>query len=178
MMNKIPQVPFHVLFIDQDFFKEVENLGIEETEVVQDRVRKRVLNLYKRKGLLKEDEVENLKRWKRHGGFSVNSDVRIDAEDRKEAERLLRCCARPAFSGEKLIALSKLCDHGDAVLLQYDVSKNVMQNQPPLNLTATELLDKPARLIPPPRKHRHHYHGVLAPNSKYRANLTKYANRI
>lgn len=30
-------------------------------------------------------------------------------------------------------------------------------------LTATELFDNLAKLIPPPHRHRHHYHGVLAP---------------
>ena len=47
----------------------------------------------------------------------------------------------------------------------------------PLNLTATELLGKLAQLIPPPRRHRHHYHGVLAPNSKYRSRVTQFANQ-
>jgi hypothetical protein len=50
-----------------------------------------------------------------------------------------------------------------AVRLLYDVSKNSQQTQPPLNLTATKLLDKLAHLIPPRRRHRHRYHGVLAP---------------
>ena len=61
--------------------------------------------------------------------------------------------------------------------LLLDVSKNAQQTQPPLNLTARELLDKLAQLIPPPRRHRHHYHGVLAPNSKYRSRVTQFANQ-
>ena len=32
-------------------------------------------------------------------------------------------------------------------------------------LRASEFLDRVAALIPPPRKHRHRYFGVLAPNS-------------
>ncbi|MDQ2995057.1 MAG: transposase [Pseudomonadota bacterium] len=32
-------------------------------------------------------------------------------------------------------------------------------------LTATDLFDSLAKLIPPPRRHRHHYHGVLSANS-------------
>jgi len=43
-------------------------------------------------------------------------------------------------------------------------------------LCATELFDKLAKLIPPPHRHRHHYHGVLAPNSKHRAKVIQYAN--
>ena len=33
-----------------------------------------------------------------------------------------------------------------------------------LRLTPLELIDRLATLIPPPRLHRHHYHGVLAPS--------------
>ena len=37
-----------------------------------------------------------------------------------------------------------------------------------------ELLDRLARLIPPPRVHRHSYHGVFAPNAKWRRDGTHY----
>ena len=36
-------------------------------------------------------------------------------------------------------------------------------------LSASEFLDRVAASIPPPRKHRHRYFGVLAPNSLWRA---------
>ena len=38
-----------------------------------------------------------------------------------------------------------------------------------LRLTPLELLERLAPLIPPPRLHRHRYHGVLAPNARLRA---------
>ena len=37
-----------------------------------------------------------------HGGFSLDANVRIDAQDRSGLERLIRYCARPVFSGERL----------------------------------------------------------------------------
>jgi hypothetical protein len=37
-----------------------------------------------------------------------------------------------------------------------------------IKLTPMELLDRLAALIPPPRRHRHTYAGVFAPNSKWR----------
>lgn len=52
-----------------------------------------------------------------------------------------------------------------------------IKQQGRLKLTAIELLDKLAQLIPPPRRHRHHYHGVLAPNSKYRTKVVEFANQ-
>jgi hypothetical protein len=39
-------------------------------------------------------------------------------------------------------------------------------------LTPLELLDRLALLIPPPRRHRHRYHGVFAPNAPLRAQVT------
>ncbi len=44
-------------------------------------------------------------------------------------------------------------------------------------LTAIELFDSLAKLIPPPRRHRHHYHGVLSANSRYRTEVTRLANK-
>jgi hypothetical protein len=38
-----------------------------------------------------------------------------------------------------------------------------------VELTPFEFLDRLADLVPPPRKHRHRYHGVFAPNHKPRS---------
>jgi hypothetical protein len=43
-----------------------------------------------------------------------------------------------------------------------------------VRLSPLELLDRLARLIPPPRVHRHRYHGVFAPNAKWRREATRY----
>ena len=116
-------------------------------------------------------------RGKGNGGFSVNADVQIEEHNRRGAERLIRYCARPAFSGEKLRLISEKAETADSTRLQYDVSKPSQKAESPLTLTATELFDNLAKLIPPPHRHRHHYHGVLAPNSKKRAKVTQLANQ-
>ncbi|MES9857445.1 MAG: transposase [Sedimenticola sp.] len=41
-----------------------------------------------------------------------------------------------------------------------------------LRLTPMEFLGRVAILIPPPRRHRHRYHGVLAPNAPLRNQVT------
>ena len=41
-----------------------------------------------------------------------------------------------------------------------------------LLLSPIQLLERLARFVPPPRVHRHRYHGVLAPNSKLRTAVT------
>ena len=44
-----------------------------------------------------------------------------------------------------------------------------------LYLTPLAFLERLAALVPPPRKHRHRYHGALAPNSPLRPAVTAYA---
>jgi hypothetical protein len=46
-----------------------------------------------------------------------------------------------------------------------------------LELTPLEFLDRLADLVPPPRKHRHRYHGVFAPNHKLRPAVTAHDKR-
>ena len=65
-------------------------------------------------------------------------------------QRLLRYCARPIFAGERLT-------------FAYSLPKSRPDGQIVLYLTLLEWLDRVALLIPPPRRHRHRYHGVLAP---------------
>jgi len=42
-----------------------------------------------------------------------------------------------------------------------------------IQLSPIELLQRLSRLIPPPRVHRHRYHGVFAPNSRWRREATR-----
>ena len=44
-----------------------------------------------------------------------------------------------------------------------------------VELSPFEFLDRLAALIPPPRKHRHRYHGVFAPNHPLRPAVTAMA---
>jgi len=46
-----------------------------------------------------------------------------------------------------------------------------------VDLSPFEFLDRLADLVPPSRKHRHRYHGVLAPNHKLRRAVTSLAKR-
>ncbi len=93
----------------------------EDSDQVEARERQRVLSLFKHRALLTENEVENIKSWKGSGGFSVNADVHIEGSDCRGAERLIRYCARTAFSGEKLTLLSEKAETADSTRLQYDV---------------------------------------------------------
>jgi hypothetical protein len=53
----------------------------------------------------------------------------------------------------------------------YRLTEPDMHGREVLRLTPLELLDRLARLVPPPRIHRHRYHGVLAPNARLRSTV-------
>ena len=89
------------------------------------------------------------------------------AHDRAGLERLLRYCARPAFALECLNLL-------DTERVVYRLPIPQRDGSTALTVTPLELIDHLAALIPPPRQHRHRYHGVLAPNSPARAPATAY----
>jgi hypothetical protein len=77
--------------------------AIDETTVaqVQAALRCRILRAFVGRGLLESFEVKYMPAYK-HNRFSVDASVRIEAHDRAGLERLLRYCARPAFSMERL----------------------------------------------------------------------------
>ena len=149
-------------------------------ERVQARVRRRVLGLFERRGLLSRETVAVMQGWGHRGGFSVHAGVRVARQDSAGRERLLRYCARPMFAGERLVWA------GGGAQVRYRMPWASLQGHRPelqqqrsiaLRLSASEFLTRVAALIPPPRKHRHRYFGVLAPNSPWRAMVAAQAGR-
>jgi hypothetical protein len=124
-----------------------------------------------------------------HQRRSVDTSVRIEADDRAGLERLLRYCARPAFAMERLrkagndlvyrCAKQHSEPGGDWRADQRGVNQRAGNQggvkQDEITLTPLELIDRIAALIPPPRTHRHRYYGALAPNSSLRAAVTAMA---
>ncbi len=135
---------------------------------MQQCVRRRLLRLFVRRGLLPADDARAMAQWQHGGGFSVAASVRIEAADRAGRERLLRYCARPPFALERLRQL-------DGEQLSFDNPKSGPGGSGPQILTPLKLLDRLAAVVPPPRVHRHRYFGVLAPHSPLRSAVTALA---
>ena len=148
-------------------FYETVGLTQKVIQSAQETIRKRLLRLFVRRGLLSSDESEQMLTWENGGGFSLHAQVRIAANDREGLERLLRYCTRPINAGERLSWLEK-----DERLI-YRLSKPQHDGQTVLRLTPMEFLHRMAVLIPPPRCHRHRYHGVLAPNAPLRQAISE-----
>jgi len=158
-----------------------------------DRVRRRVTRWFRLARLIDAAAAADILAWD-NSGFSVDASVRITLIDRdgpsyfQSLEHLLRSCARPPFALERLSVIrgpdgriTKVRD----VLPRHKAANWVgpgrerKSTRPGANgvveLTPVEFLDRLAALVPPPRKHRHCYHGGFAPNHKLRRTVTALA---
>ena len=163
-----PHVHFHCVVVDGVFeagsgdvplqFHEAPELTSEQLANIQCNIRRRLLRTFVRRGLLEPDDAADMLSWDHDGGFSLDARVRLEADDRSGLERLLRYCARPVFALERLRQIDP--DH-----LVYESIKPGPGGSVSVLLTPLELIDRLAALIPPPRRHRHRYYGVLAPNA-------------
>ena len=181
-----PHYHFHVLALDgvlseaesasgeamsgQLRFHEATLLTPEHWLHLERAVQRRVLRAFKRRGLLDEDAAADMLTWQASGGFSVDASVRVEGEDRAGVERLVRYCARGPLALQRIHALDgqEALVSPDARLL-YQLPEPDLQGRTELLLSPLELLERLARLIPPPRIHRHRYHGLLAPHARLRA---------
>ena len=160
---------------------------------VQGQIWERVLRVAERHGCLGPEVVADLKTWAHGGGFSVHAGVLIDADDRAGLERLIRYCARPAFASERLEWACTIQGSGEGEgsescsaistrvsepRVRYTLPKPRPDGSTELVLTPLELLDRLAELIPPPRRHRHQYHGAFAPHAALRTLVSACAGRV
>jgi len=125
-----------------------------------------------RHGLLEPHEAEDMLTWDHGGGFSLDASVRIEATDRDGLERLIRYCARPPFALDRLHLVDERSDQ-----ILYILPGPDLAGRTALRLSALEFLDRLAKILPPPRIHRHRYHGVFAPNALLRPLVTERARQ-
>jgi len=153
-------------------FHEATALTRELLERLQHTVRSRVLRHFRRHGLLEPHDAEDMLTWDHGGGFSLDASVRIEATDREGLERLIRYCARPPFALDRLHLVGGRSDQ-----ILYLLSKPDPAGLTALRLSALEFLERLATILPPPRIHRHRYHGVFAPNAPLRPLVTARAHQ-
>jgi hypothetical protein len=158
-----------------------------------ERVRRRVIRWFRRSRFLDAAAAADMLAWE-NSGFSVDASVRITLIDRdvpsysQSLEHLLRYCARPPFALERLSVIRG--PDGPIARVRYMLPRHKAANwvgpgrgrkatRPGANglveLSPFEFLDRLTDLVPPPRKHRHRYHGVFAPNHKLRRAVTALA---
>ncbi len=155
-------VHYHVLVTDGVFsasdhgsaeFHPATELADHDFLTVQTKMRKRGLRWLHRHGHLDDVAVHTLDNLDHAGGWSVDGSVVIPGWDRHGLERLVRYCARPSMSGDRLGRLN-------ADTLVYRLRKPTFDGRMELVLTPLELMDRLSKLVTPPRIHKHRYCGV------------------
>ena len=158
-----------------------------------EKVRRCVVRWFRMQRLLDTDAAADMVA-RENSGFSVDASVRITLFRLQlrvycqPLEHLLRYCARPPFALERLSVIRG--EDGHIACVRYVLPRHKAANwvgpgrgrksaRPGANgvveLSPFDFLDRLADLVPPPRKHRHRYHGVFAPNHKLRSAVTALA---
>jgi len=98
-------------------------------------------------------------------GFSLHAGVGAKAHERDKLERLCRYIARPAVSEKRL----SLTAQGK---VRYELKTPYRDGTTHVIFEPLDFLARLASLVPKPRVNLTRFHGVFAPNSKYRALVT------
>ncbi len=75
-------------------------------EMFRERWEEKVFAFLKKEGLLSDDDIDSMKKWK-HSGFSVNTDVRIPTDDKEGMMRLIQYIVRCPFSLERMVNVTE-----------------------------------------------------------------------
>lgn len=98
-------------------------------------------------------------------GFSLHAGVAARAHQRKKLERLCRYIARPAISERRL----SLTPTGK---VRYELKTPFRNGTTHVIFEPLDFMARLAALVSKPRVNLTRFHGVFAPNSKYRALIT------
>jgi len=98
-------------------------------------------------------------------GFSLHAGVATKANERDKLERLCRYITRPAVSTKRL----SLTRNGQ---LRYELKTPWRNGTTHVLFEPLDFISRLVSLIPKPRVNLTRFHGVFAPNSKYRAQVT------
>jgi hypothetical protein len=175
-----PHPHFHLLVLDGVFveepdgsvrFHEATALTAADIEALTRTLQRRILRYFLRHDILERHVTDDMLTWQGTGGFSVDASVRVDGTDRSGLERLVRYFARPPFALERLQPYGSEPLSSPHARVLYRFPRPTPDGRTALILTPFELIERLAVFVPPPRLHRHRYHGVLAPNARLRARV-------
>ena len=99
-------------------------------------------------------------------GFSLHAGVAARADERKKLERLCRYISRPAVSEKRL----SLTPNGN---VRYQLKTPYRDGTTHVIFEPLDFIARLAALVPKPRVNLTRFHGVFAPNSRYRGRVTK-----
>ena len=115
------------------------------------------------------EESSNHPRLARANGFSLHAGVAANAHQRHKLERLCRYIARPAVSTERMA----LTQQGN---IRYTLKTPYRDGTTHIVLEPLDFIARLAALVPKPRVNLTRFHGVFAPNSALRKQVTSKAS--
>lgn len=149
-------------------FYPVPEPSAQELAELSRKLKRRILLRMLRLGALPEESAREMLA-RPHGGFSLDAQVSIAADDRAALERLLRYVLRPALS------VQRLSYKPEEDLVRYRPKKGRPGDPAVFEWKPLEFLERFSRLIPPPRLHLVRYYGALAPRSGQRTAVSRAA---
>ena len=108
------------------------------------------------------DRVSKTNFLARYAGFSLHNGVACQTHERKKLERICRYISRPSLSEERLF----LNGRGQVV---YKLKTPYNNGTTHIVLDPLDFLSRLASLVPKPKINLTRFHGVFAPNFKYRS---------
>lgn len=100
-----------------------------------------------------------------HAGFSLHAGIAVRGGDKKTLERLCRYITRPALAEGRL----SLTPQGR---VRYTLKTPYRDGTTHVVFAPLDFMARLAALVPKPRVHLTRYHGVFAPHSRWRAQVT------
>ncbi len=114
---------------------------------------------------MREDKADTHSRVAKHAGFSLHAGVMAEAHQRDKLERLCRYFSRPSVSEKRLW----LTVNGN---IRYELKMPYRNGTTQVIFELLDFIAKLAALVPKPRINLIRFHGVFAPNSKHRVDVT------
>lgn len=134
----------------------------------QEAIQKRVLKYFCTRKFYDKDEMAKMLTHE-NSGFSLDASVKVQAFEADALERLIRYCARPPFKSENI--------RFNGPWINYRLPKPCHTGKTFIQLEPVEFIERISHFIPWPRRHRRHYHGVLAPSSPLRKQVAANAQK-
>jgi hypothetical protein len=110
-------------------------------------------------------ESDNNSQAARESGFSLHAGVVAQHWERKKLERLCRYITRPAISEERL----SITPAGN---VRYQLKTPYRDGTTHVVFEPLDFLSKLAALVPKPKVNLTRFHGIFAPNSRFRSEVT------
>lgn len=143
----------------KDEIGELQSHSIQYRIAIGPQKGKKVLSLQTivptHSGMNEDENVAKL------SGFSLHAGVAIKANQRDQLERICRYIARPAISSQRL----SLTPQGK---VRYELKKPYRDGTTHIIFEPIDFISKLAALVPIPRVNLIRFHGLFAPNNKYR----------